>query len=138
MVIFQHISFRYTGFGTNNTPFLFQNLLLQNHKHVKFYNITTYSSTPYDILGEMFQVNLEIITPMLLPYQPHSSRHYFCWILYICIWICNYNISLCIKITLYIYFYILPFLLALGHECLPTELKLFLKHHNCENLFGCY
>ena len=38
-------------------------------------NITTsHSSTPYHIRGELFKLKLYIITPMLLPYQPHSSR----------------------------------------------------------------
>ena len=36
------------------------------------------SSTPYAILGKMFKLKLYIIPPILLPYQPHSSRCYFC------------------------------------------------------------
>ena len=28
----------------------------------------------------MFKLKLWIITPILLPYQPRSRRHYFCWI----------------------------------------------------------
>ena len=33
--LFIQLSFKLnTGFDTNNTPFLLQNLLLQNHKHV--------------------------------------------------------------------------------------------------------
>ena len=31
----------------------------------------------------MFKLKLYIFTPILLPHQPHSSRHYFCWTLYI-------------------------------------------------------
>ena len=30
----------------------------------------------------MFKLKLYIITPILLPYQPHSSRCYFCGTLY--------------------------------------------------------
>ena len=30
----------------------------------------------------MFKLKLEIITPTLLSYQPHSHRRYFCWTLY--------------------------------------------------------
>ena len=43
----------------------------------------SHSSAPYDILGEMFELKLSIVTPILLPYQPHSSMCYFCWTLYI-------------------------------------------------------
>ena len=31
----------------------------------------------------MFTLKLQIITPILVPYQPHSSRPYFCWALYL-------------------------------------------------------
>ena len=50
---------------------------------VSFCDMTTsHSSTPYDISGEMFKWKLWMIAPILLPYQPHSSRHYFCQTLY--------------------------------------------------------
>ena len=38
---------------------------------------------PYDILGEMFKLKLQIIPPILLPYQLHSSKPYFFQTLYI-------------------------------------------------------
>ena len=46
-------------------------------------NVTiSHANTPYGILGEMVTLKLYIITPMLLPYKPHSSRPYFCRTLY--------------------------------------------------------
>ena len=43
----------------------------------------------------MFKVKLYIITPILLPYQPHSSRPYFCQTLCVCIHTCTYKIYIC-------------------------------------------
>ena len=57
----------------NNVPFYYKIISME------FCNITiSHSSTPYGILGEMFKLKLEMTTPILSPYQPHSSRRYFC------------------------------------------------------------
>ena len=70
------------GSGTHNAPRLLQNLLLQ-HRSLSLSDITTsHSSTPCDMLGEMFKGKLEITTPVLLPCQPQSSGPSFCQILY--------------------------------------------------------
>ena len=73
--------YEYTGPSTNNAPFYYKNFYFKIIS-MYFCNITiSHSSTPYDIVGEMFKIKLDIITPILLPYQPHSGRRYFCRIL---------------------------------------------------------
>lgn len=43
----------------------------------------SHSSTPYDVLGEMFKLKLSMITPVSLPHQPHPGRPHFCRALYL-------------------------------------------------------
>ena len=65
----------HTGQGL---PLFYYKIFYYKIISMSFCNITiSYWSTPYDILGEMFKLKVQIITPILLPYQPHWSRHYF-------------------------------------------------------------
>ena len=80
------INRRDTGPGTNNTLLFYRNLIYYKIISMYFCNITiSHSSTPYDVLGLMFKLKVYIIIPILLPYQPHSGRPYFCWVLSISI-----------------------------------------------------
>lgn len=65
------------------------------------------------------QKKSKIILVLLVTFQQISFKYMY-------MWLHSYNRSLRIKIT-YIKFYTLPFLLALDHEHLLTESKLFPK-----------
>ena len=70
-----------TGPGTNNTRCSYR------ITSVWFCNITTsHPSTPYDVLGDLFEWKLHITTPMSSPYQPRSSRRGFCQTPYVLKW----------------------------------------------------
>ena len=70
------------GVQHKQCPFLLQTLLLQNHNHV----ILQHNNIPHKHTIGHFRWNVQIKTinhyTILLPCQPHSSRHYFCWTLY--------------------------------------------------------
>ena len=81
MYMHVHVHLSYTeaivyGVSTHNTPFSLQKLLLQNHKCVipSHNNITLKHTTWHS----GWNVHLKTIAP----YQPQSSRCYFCWTLY--------------------------------------------------------